>query len=153
MKKEEAIKFLSDTKVYVDGKSKEIQKKLFELGFDWPYKKQESIETDAPFLFIYKDMCISYSYSMNHFKGVENREISAEEILSITIDEECEFKPFDKVLVRDEENEEWRAGIFSHITTETDSVFPFVTINSCFKMCIPYEGNEDLVRTNKSPKQ
>lgn len=151
MTKEDAIKLLSNTKVYVDGKSKEIQKKLFELGFDWPYKKQESIETDSPFLFIDKDMFISYSYSMNHFKGVGNREIKAEEILSITIDEEYEFKPFDRVLVRDSEYEEWRTGIYSH--TSKDVIYPFITINSCYKYCIPYKGNEHLVGTNKSPNK
>lgn len=35
MTQEEAIKFLSNTKVFVKDKSEEIQKKLFEIGFIW----------------------------------------------------------------------------------------------------------------------
>lgn len=156
MKKEEAIKFLSDTKVYVDGKSKEIQEKLFELGFSWQMLIDIEASTDKmfdiPFLFMDECLNISHSSSMTHFKHAKNREIKADEILSIEIEKECLFKPFDKVLVRDKEDEQWKAGIFSHIETVGGSPFPFVTTSSCFKMCIPYEGNEDLVGTNKSPK-
>lgn len=152
MKKEEAIKILSDTKVYVDGKSKEIQEKLFELGFKWVAQGSPVIrQCDKPFLFLDDDLIISQSGSMIFFKESKRTEIKADEILSIKIEEECLFKPFDKVLVRDKEDEQWRAGIFSHITTEDGNVFPFITTSSCFKMCIPYEGNEDLVGTNKSP--
>ena len=35
MTKEEAKEMLTNTKVYVNGKSKEIQEKLFEIGFKW----------------------------------------------------------------------------------------------------------------------
>ena len=35
MTKEEAKKMLTNTKVYVNGKTKEIQEKLFEIGFSW----------------------------------------------------------------------------------------------------------------------
>lgn len=149
MTKKDAIKFLSNTKVYVDGKSKEIQEKLFELGFKWEYNYNKVVEIDRPFLFMDEDMDISHSSSMNHFKGAENKEIKAEEILAITIDEECEFKPFDRVLVRDSDGEIWHAGIFSHLNKGL--VFPFSTTNSRYKCCIPYEGNEHLVGTNNSP--
>ena len=37
MTREEAISFLDNTKVYVQGKSKEIQEKLFSLGFQWKF--------------------------------------------------------------------------------------------------------------------
>lgn len=49
MKKEEAIAKLSNTKVYVDGKSKEIQEKLFELGYSWVSFKKEVINEGTPF--------------------------------------------------------------------------------------------------------
>lgn len=35
MTKEAAIELLKNRKVYVNGKSAEIQEKLFELGFKW----------------------------------------------------------------------------------------------------------------------
>lgn len=49
MKKEEAIAKLSNTKVYVDGKSKEIQEKLFEIGFEWADEKRKVFYTEMPF--------------------------------------------------------------------------------------------------------
>lgn len=154
MKKEEAIKFLSDTKVYVDGKSKEIQEKLFKLDFKWDDRQtKETIVNyvNQPFLFINVDMFLGCSNEMTYFMYHKYKEIKVEDILSITIDEECKFKPFDRVLVRDSEYEDWRTGIYSH--TSKDEIFPFITINSCYKHCLPYEGNEHLVGTNNSPKK
>lgn len=151
MTKEEAIRKLSNTKVYVDGRSREIQEKLFELGFKWEFNFGKTIETDRPFLFMDECMTISHKSSMNSFKDSENREIKAEDILSITIDEKREFKPFDRVLVRDDVEDVWICGIFSHLSKD-DRSYPFVTAYAYFKYCIPYEGNEHLVGTNNSPK-
>lgn len=148
MKKEEAIKMLSNTKVYVDGKSEEIQNKLFEIGFKWNFKFCKIAVTDSPFLFMNEDMAISHSSDMNLFKGSENREIKADDILSITIDKEYEFKPFDRVLVRNSNVDCWVASLFSYIK---DGDFKFVGIGSCWRQCIPFEGNEHLVGTADSP--
>lgn len=55
----------------------------------------------------------------------------------------CEFKPFDKVLVRDGESECWSANFFSH-----KDINYYVCINcSRWNECIPYEGNERLLGT------
>ena len=59
-----------------------------------------------------------------------------------------EFKPFDKVLVRDDSDDIWYADFFSNINTEDDDVetkFQYVCISGKWKQCIPYEGNEDKV--------
>ena len=57
-----------------------------------------------------------------------------------------EFKPFDKVLIRDEDNQTWRACLFSHY--RKDLPCPYVCIGcSAYKQCIPYEGNEYLLGT------
>ena len=50
-------------------------------------------------------------------------------------------KPFDKVLVRDEDNATWVASLFSHMKGNR-----FVTINCCdgFGYCIPY--NEETAK-------
>lgn len=58
----------------------------------------------------------------------------------------CEFKPFDKVLVRHQKTEEWRANIFSH-TDKTDEYLDYVCVNGRWEFCIPYEGNEHLLGT------
>lgn len=58
---------------------------------------------------------------------------------------ECPFKPFDKVLVRDDENNIWYANYFSHYREDED--YPYVCIDSSYRYCIPYEGNEHLLGT------
>lgn len=57
---------------------------------------------------------------------------------------ESKFKPFDKVLVRDDLNEEWSINLFSYYDRE-DQDYPYVCISGHYKYCIPYEGNEYLV--------
>lgn len=63
-----------------------------------------------------------------------------------------EFKPFDKVLVRNNTDEDWTISLFSHYN-EKDKVYPFVCINGFYynRYCIPYEGNEYLLGTTDSP--
>lgn len=66
-------------------------------------------------------------------------------------DNEPQFKPFDKVLVRDSDDEEWTCAIFSH-TTNLEQ--PYACVGNIFVyQCIPYEGNEDLVGTINKPKE
>lgn len=62
-----------------------------------------------------------------------------------------ELKPFDKVLVRDNDGEFWEINIFGRYV-ESDPVFPYICINERYKQCIPYEGNESLLGTTTSPK-
>ena len=62
-----------------------------------------------------------------------------------------EFKPFDKVLVRDDINEKWMLSIFGCYEDE-DKDFPYVCLNGRYCYCIPYEGNEYLLNTTKLPK-
>lgn len=57
-----------------------------------------------------------------------------------------DFKPFDKVLVRDRKNEKWKIDFYSHPNHDSD-LFPYMTIQNRYAMCIPYEGNENLFQT------
>lgn len=93
MTREEAIKFLSNTKVYVNGKSKEVQEKLFSLGFQWQCKGKQILNTDMPFLFAWNDMNICYSNDMEHFVESEFKEITVNDILNIVIDKP-KYRPF-----------------------------------------------------------
>lgn len=72
----------------------------------------------------------------------------AEKKQIVDLKPKCEFKPFDKVLVRQLETEEWRANIFSH-TDKTDEYLDYVCVNGRWEFCIPYEGNESLLGTTK----
>lgn len=58
----------------------------------------------------------------------------------------CPFKPFDKVLVRDNEEDLWYANFFTHYNGD-DKYYPYVCIGTHYRYCIPYEGNEHLLGT------
>ena len=92
MTREEAIKFLTDTKVYVNGKSIQIQEKLLSLGFVWNSGTRTVLSPSYPFLFISGGF-ISRGDSMTAFTNNELREVTAEDILNITIDEP-KYRPF-----------------------------------------------------------
>nr|DAV76311.1 MAG TPA: hypothetical protein [Caudoviricetes sp.] len=66
----------------------------------------------------------------------------------IDLMQKVELKPFDKVLVRHQKTEEWRANIFSN-TDKTDEYLDYVCVNGRWEFCIPYEDNESLLGTTK----
>ena len=70
----------------------------------------------------------------------------AEKKQIVDIKKEHQFKPFEKVLVRDSIDDVWRASFFSHIK-ENDG--RYVTTCVTWKFCIPYIGNESLLGTTK----
>lgn len=244
MTKAEAIDLLKNRKVYVNGKSKEIQEKLFELGFEWLGVGKKVVNVDCPFLYT-TDKRISFGYDMELFLVDKRKELCYSEIIAIEVVEElkendvvvsghdegewiavirngeaynyqykvflflktpfvlnsilgfdsiansqdwtrpateeekqklidalklssdgrakqilkdvfciddCPFKPFDKVLVRDADNEEWKPDVFWKKTD--DNNYPYLAIsNGCFAQCIPYEGHESLLDTTKSPEE
>lgn len=93
MTREEAIKFLSDTKVHVNGKSKEVQEKLFSLGFQWKDGSKQVLYERKSFLYLYGNMKICYGDGMEYFANRTLREIAVADILSIVIDEP-KYRPF-----------------------------------------------------------
>lgn len=76
----------------------------------------------------------------------ENKAWDAEKKQIVDIKKEHQFKPFEKVLVRDSYNDMWRASFFSHIKEDDGR---YVTTGLTWKFCIPYIGNESLVGTTK----
>ena len=87
MTQEEARKFLMNKKVFVKNKSKEIQLKLFEIGFKWyDYPTQEFKHLNKPFLFIDKLQKLSYGEHTDFFYKHNYEEISAEDILNIKVE-------------------------------------------------------------------
>lgn len=65
-------------------------------------------------------------------------------------EKEYEFKPFDKVLVRDDNSVNWDIDLFSHINNDVDE-FKYVCLDDSWNKCIPYEGNEHLLGTTNNP--
>lgn len=66
-----------------------------------------------------------------------------------TLKKKPQFKPFEKVLVRDAESDKWRCAFYSHF--EPNGIYHYGTIIGMYAMCIPFEGNEHLVGTTKNP--
>ena len=57
------------------------------------------------------------------------------------------LQPYDKVLVRDCNDDVWGCSLFSHITKHEN--FPYRCVGSSFAYCIPYnEDTKHLVGTN-----
>lgn len=67
--------------------------------------------------------------------------------LGIEVKREYEFKPFDKVLVRQSESDNWEAMLFSNYT---DKPHRYRCLGMNYMYCVKYEGNEHLLGTNKS---
>ena len=64
---------------------------------------------------------------------------------------EYEFKPFDKVLVRDYDNQLWRPVFLERYVK--DAINRYECMNGKkYLQCINYEGNEKLCWTNKNPE-
>ena len=82
--------------------------------------------------------------------AIEGKAWDAEKKQIVGIKKEHQFKPFEKVLVRDTYEDVWRASFFSHIK-ENDG--RYVTTCVTWKFCIPYEGNEYLLGTRNNPEQ
>ena len=100
MTQEEARKFLMNKKVFVKDKSKEIQLKLFEIGFGWSGSTKKVLYLNKPFLFMYKDMTLTNGDDVDYFYNHASEEISAEDILDIKVEhlpktweEFCENNP------------------------------------------------------------
>ena len=61
----------------------------------------------------------------------------------------CDYmlRPFDKVLVRDDEQDYWKPNFFGF--KEEDDDFPYITVSGCYAQCIPYnEKTKNLINTN-----
>ena len=82
------------------------------------------------------------------FDGLANKGKAwdAEKKQIVDIKKEPQFKPFEKVLVRDSYDDMWRACLFSHIKEDDGR---YVTTCFTWKFCIPYIGNEHLLGTTK----
>lgn len=70
----------------------------------------------------------------------------AEKKAIVDLKPKVEFKPFDKVLVRDDKEDQWSANIFSYQVRDMYHCLG----ESYWRYCIPYIGNEHLLGTTKN---
>lgn len=73
-------------------------------------------------------------------KSKDNRAIKLLKKLN-GVEEKVDLKPFDKVLIRDEENDKWEASFFIRKVGELYECM----LGLKYKYCIPFEGNEHLL--------
>lgn len=67
-----------------------------------------------------------------------------------------EFKPFDKVLVRDEDDKEWHISLFAREIVDDYNRLPYkyeCSNGTLWDCCIPFEGNEYLLGTTENPEK
>lgn len=156
--------FKIDLSMY-DGKVRElvseaVQRHAFELGYGWINEGKKETFTNSPYLFFNKTSSITRlnAEDVRYFEDHRNTEISAADFLALTPEDvrdnpkEPELKTFDRVLVRDDCDEKWRIDFFEEMNKDKDEACQYLCLNSWWRQCIPYEGNEHLLGTTEAPK-
>lgn len=80
-----------------------------------------------------------------------NGELSDLDLVLEVPDEEPEFKPFDKVLVRDDDSGEWCIAFYAYYVGELK--LHRMVGGARWAQCIPYEGNEHLLGSTDKPRE
>ena len=142
--------------------SEAIQRHAFELGYEWLAAGKEIICEKSPYLAFKKPSNIMHlaaedvRYFEDHY-GCGTK-ITAADFLALTPEDvqdapkEPEFKPFDRVLVRDNDIDEWHIDFFEGMNKDKDEPLHYLCLSSYWRHCIPYEGNEHLLGTTEEPK-
>jgi hypothetical protein len=143
MKLAEAQNYVRNTKyiVWNEDESRKLQEKLFEIGCEWA--KGEGVHnTEYPFLFVNDKMKITFApkEACQTFDESEHFSMLVDNVLCIEIEQERPkfdpktLKPFDKVLVRDNVNNVWKARFFDRYFCKQ-----FLTTDGLeYNYCIPY---------------
>lgn len=76
-----------------------------------------------------------------YIREIENRCGGKLNLETLEIEKQNEFKPFDKVVVRDKEDLVWFADLFSHIDKENNR---FACVGNFWNVCLPY--NEETAK-------
>lgn len=63
--------------------------------------------------------------------------------------QQCDLKPFERVLVRDFFWQKWTPSLFGKYDADSE-VSPYCTSSGYHSQCVRYEGNEHLLGTNAS---
>lgn len=117
---------------------------------DHTFGKEEVCDTECFVKANDEQKTLFIAAAERYYGGKYNPETLQVEPVKV-IEPKCSLKPFDKVLVRDSEDGVWKAGYFSNYD-EDDVSLPYICVGSLYKLCIPYEGNEHLLGTDKSPE-
>lgn len=106
----------------------------------------------------YMNCCLKY-YSENNIRLAteeekqklfaaltkEGKQWNAETKQIEDVKKEYEFKPFDRVLVRDRKGDLWANSFFGNYSKSPE--YRYKCMGSVYRECIPFEGNEELLGT------
>ena len=152
MKKED----LRLTKIYLSNVEDRVkfQKKMFSLGIKWGNSTESISYLDCPFYAVGSNMYLlrGKKEDSSYFAHSAYRQIYLHNVLAIEEPKDvCEFSPFDRVLVRDNNGARWKPKLFAFHNVDYDKDYPFETTDGgFFRYCISY--NEDLANTTKNVK-
>lgn len=76
----------------------------------------------------------------------KGKQWDAKKKMIVDLKQKVELKPFDKVLVRDDKEDQWSANIFSYRVRDMFHCLG----ECCWRYCIPYKGNEHLLGTTNN---
>ena len=144
------VEDLKNTKIYLSNKEDRIkfQKKVFKLGVKWSEGNQSMADNTVVNMFFTIDnyLHLFSDWGKTSFINNTSKQIFLDEVLAIEEPkEECEFKPYDRVLVKKRDGEAWLATEFSNYD-DTYPLYPYTATNSCgYKYCIPYSKDLDYI--------
>ena len=116
---------------------------------DHTFGKEEVCDTECFVKANDEQKALFIAAAEKHYGGKYNPETLQVEPVKAA-EPKCSFKPFDKVLVR-YGNGIWGATFFSRY--DNKSAWAYVGVDCInWEQCIPYEGNEHLLGTDKSPE-
>lgn len=123
-------------KVRVDDESESLIESLEDLQLATDSEKQRMIKA------LKKSKNPKAKEYLKRFFGIEERT-------------KYEFKPFDKVLAKYYEDDNWEASLFIRtITDDQDGETKYECLNgTVYVYCIPFEGNEYLLGTAENPEK
>lgn len=151
----EAQEFVKNTKyiVFNEDESEQIQKKLFEIGCGWFALGKETQTSIGPFLYVNEKMEITMS-DKEHYRYFEkSKEIymPTNSIFNIELEQPKPkfdpktLQPFDKVLVRESDDDIWACDFFSQLF-KTPGFYH--CIGQDWEQCVPYnDETKHLVDT------
>lgn len=153
---QESQEFVKNTKyiVWSEDESRQLQKKLFEFGCGWFCGGPIVSHTEHPYLFVDEKLIISYAQRDDYkcFEYSCKRFQLKDDIFNVEIKEQPKPKfdpntlqPFDKVLVRESDDDIWECDFFSQLF-KTPGFYHCV--GQDWERCIPYnDETKHLVDT------
>ena len=135
---------------------------IFEREYEYGYSYYAGIEISGELYInpgsIWCGKCGNIRYATSEEKtkifktlAKEGKRWNAEKKVIEDIKPEHKFEPFEKVLVRDEETDKWTVDLYGF--EEKEDGYNYQCVGGCFVYCIPYEGNEHLLGTNKNVEE